>query len=134
MRIPSRASFVPNPEAGGRWDPLPKFPPVEPCSWTFAKWKVAYFAGDIDRMVKRCEQHQKDAHEDAAILQRRSMSMTPPAPPPAGVSMLELLQLHREHPEAAAKVKAIIAQQDMAEVRKMAAVQRVMRDALNAAP
>ena len=123
-----------NPAAGARWDPVPEpaggWPPIEP-EWTHAKWKAAYFAGDIDRR----EQAMADAREDAAILARRrsTASRSPPSPP--GVPMHVLCRLYRERPDAIAQIKGIIGRQDISEAQKMAEVQRVVgqaRDAVHA--
>ena len=135
---PRRSTFGPpdptDPAAGGRWDPVPEpaggWPPVEP-RWTFAKWKVAFFAGDIDRR----EQLRADDREDAAILERRHAlaSMGPPPDPP-GKNMFELARLYREHPEAIAQIKGILARQDISEAQQMMQVRRLVRQARDAVP
>ena len=135
---PRRAYYSPpdprDPAAGGRWDPVPEpaggWPLVEP-PWTFAKWKVAFFAGDIDRH----EQLRADDQEDAEILQRRRAlaSMGPPPDPP-GLNMFEICRLYRERPEAITHIKGVIARQDISEAQKMAELQRIVGHARDTMP
>ena len=109
-------------EAGGRYDPDPApeggWLPVEPFL-THAKWKVRFFAGEIDRW----DQAEREERKGAAIRLRRSLGM-PSAP--VRFSMGEVLSVIRERPDAKERVKAIIAQQGVAEELKMARIQLVL--------
>jgi hypothetical protein len=76
-----------------------------------------------ERALESVQQRLADAQEDRAILRHRATEATPA---PAPMTTADIVRMARERPEACAKVKAVIIQQDLSEEQKMAEIRSIV--------